>query len=140
MISLLLTLTCLGPVESIWTEPTPLLAIVRELKDRIDQPHQQIPGDLVDLLEIGDSTVRLFAKPAQHYYRFEFAFTGRRFAASKSLEVWGLGAETRFRSRISTSWGPNGPLIRWLLHRVELRLMGFERDQIRTLTKTSSDN
>lgn len=133
MLTLLLAIATLGEVECVWTEPTPLLAIANELLARSDKPHLQLPHDLVDVLEIGDSTVRIFAKPAQHYYRFEFAFTGRRFTASKTLEVWGLSDATRFRSRISTAWGCNGPLIRWLLHRVELRLMGFERDQIRQL-------
>ena len=130
----LLLLLSFGQLESVWDEPRPLADIAASIMARGADLPSHLPADIAELASAADVTATVTARPSEHYYRTEIKFQALRLSGTKTLEVWGLGQQTRFRSRVSLAWGRNGPLVRWLLYRVELRVMQFERQKLRELT------
>ena len=134
--TILLALAIFASTEDVWTVQRPLDEIVGSVMTT-DHPQMTLPPGLFDLADRMDMTVRIFAKPGQHYYRSEIAFAGRRLSGVKTLEVWGKGGATICRSRVTLTFGRNGCLVRWLLGRVERRVIAFERVALRELTYAS---
>lgn len=130
--ALLLTAT-----ESTWVVDRPLVEIVGSMKDRLDDPGQQLPPDMLRLLSAVDLTATLYARPREHYYRLEFSAGYRRLRIVKTLEVWGRGGQTVVRSTVTLTRDSRCPLVDRLFKRlvpmIERRVLEFERGKLHSM-------
>ena len=133
--SVLLAIALIGATEEVWTVQRPLGDIASSLMARADKPELQIPPGLFELADKVNLTAKVYAVPGKHFYRFTLEFGTRRLSGTKTLEVWGKGGATICRSRVNLTFGRNGCLIQWFLHRVERRVIEFERVSLRKLTQ-----
>jgi hypothetical protein len=138
MLALVVTLL-LAASQSEWAVDRPLIEIVRSLKDRLDDPNQQLPSDMLRLLSAVDLTATLYARPREHYYQVTFTASYRRLRLVKTLEVWGCGSKTVVRSTVAFTRDSRCPLVDRLVWRIvpviEARVLEFERRKLQEATR-----
>jgi len=131
-----------GGAERVWVIHKPAVEIVKEhAADLSTRPLPDIET-LLPALTAVDIELSFKGRPQHHYYVFKAELVkpyGKLQGLSKSLEVWGQGKRTVFRSKLDIEYGRRFKFpFRWvncviqrIIDRVEAKILFVEEQKIR---------